>query len=273
MISPTEPPRRLATFVPTTRSHVRARRPHDEPVLLGRSRLAPERQRRGEVEHAGELLIAAVTSRSSAQTAPDSPHVAIDVANSRPGETIALPECDRRAAGAVRPSNTAESGRMRQRPAFAAPQIRASTITSCVGTDRIEGRCDLDHRAFAWPGGAVISSLPPHALLQLSRAAAGSTLVSVDARRLGVRKDGRLSTTDRVREPIHHCDILGASSNSSAAAVALRRAAGRPTQKGDDEASGPSDRSNAPGVTSFRRRGRAAPDRNGALIVATPRAC
>ena len=32
---------------------------------------------------------------------------------------------------------------------------------------RIEGRCDLDHRAVAWPGGAVISSLPVHALLQL----------------------------------------------------------------------------------------------------------
>jgi hypothetical protein len=31
---------------------------------------------------------------------------------------------------------------------------------SCVGTHRIVGRRDPDHRAVAWPGGAVISSLP-----------------------------------------------------------------------------------------------------------------
>jgi hypothetical protein len=46
-------------------------------------------------------------------------------------------------------------------------RFRASTIPSCVGTDGIDGRRDLDHRAVAWPGGAVISSLPAHALPQL----------------------------------------------------------------------------------------------------------
>ena len=54
-----------------------------------------------------------------------------------------------------------------KRPAFAAPPIRASTITSCVHTGRVEGRCDLGHRAVAWPGEAVISSLTAHALLQI----------------------------------------------------------------------------------------------------------
>ena len=46
-------------------------------------------------------------------------------------------------------------------------RFRASTIPSCVGTDGIDGRRDLDHRAVAWPGGVVISSLPAHALPQL----------------------------------------------------------------------------------------------------------
>ena len=46
-------------------------------------------------------------------------------------------------------------------------RFRASTITCCVGTDGIDGRRDLDHRAVAWPGGAVISSLPAHARPQL----------------------------------------------------------------------------------------------------------
>ena len=40
-------------------------------------------------------------------------------------------------------------------------------VTSCVGTDRTEGRRDLDHRTVARPGAAVISSLPGHALPQL----------------------------------------------------------------------------------------------------------
>ena len=33
-------------------------------------------------------------------------------------------------------------------------RFRASTITSCVGMDRTEGRRDLEHWAVAWPGGA-----------------------------------------------------------------------------------------------------------------------
>lgn len=47
--------------------------------------------------------------------------------------------------------------------------FRASTITFCVGTDGCEGSGDLDHRAVAWPGGAVISWLSAHALLQVVR--------------------------------------------------------------------------------------------------------
>ena len=43
-------------------------------------------------------------------------------------------------------------------------RFRAGTITSCVGTDGTDGRRDLDHPAIAWPGGAVIASLPAHAL-------------------------------------------------------------------------------------------------------------
>jgi hypothetical protein len=37
----------------------------------------------------------------------------------------------------------------------------------CVRTDRVEGRCDLGHRAVAWPGEAVISSLSANGLLQI----------------------------------------------------------------------------------------------------------
>jgi hypothetical protein len=55
------------------------------------------------------------------------------------------------------------------RLAFAGPPIPSKHDWSCVGNHRIEGRCDLDHRAVARPGGAVISSLPRHALLQLVR--------------------------------------------------------------------------------------------------------
>jgi hypothetical protein len=50
-------------------------------------------------------------------------------------------------------------------PALLGARLRASTITSCVGTGRTEGRCDLDHPVVAWPGVAVISSLPAPALL------------------------------------------------------------------------------------------------------------
>ena len=38
---------------------------------------------------------------------------------------------------------------------------------SCVGTERIQSCCDLDHPAVAWPGGAIVSWLPAHALLQI----------------------------------------------------------------------------------------------------------
>ena len=54
-------------------------------------------------------------------------------------------------------------------------RFRAGTITSCVGTDGTDGRRDLDHPAIAWPGGAVIASLPAHALPQL--ASAGEEIV------------------------------------------------------------------------------------------------
>ena len=50
-----------------------------------------------------------------------------------------------------------------------AADCQQSTITSCVGMERTEGRRDLDHRAVAWPGVAVISSLPAHALLPFVR--------------------------------------------------------------------------------------------------------
>ena len=52
---------------------------------------------------------------------------------------------------------------------FAGRRFRASPITSCVGTDVPTAARDLDHRAVAWPEGAVISSLPAHALPQLVR--------------------------------------------------------------------------------------------------------
>ena len=42
-------------------------------------------------------------------------------------------------------------------------------IRSCVRTDRVEGRCDVGHRAVAWLGEAVISSLTAHALLKIVR--------------------------------------------------------------------------------------------------------
>ena len=54
-------------------------------------------------------------------------------------------------------------------PGLLGGRFRASTITCCMGTGRAEGRCDLDHAAVAWPGVAVISSLPAHALLPIVR--------------------------------------------------------------------------------------------------------
>src|SRR5947208_16943233 len=61
-------------------------------------------------------------------------------------------------------------------PAFAGAPIRASTITSCVHTHRVEGRCDLSHRAVAWPGEAGVSSLTGHGLLPNRPPAGGSVL-------------------------------------------------------------------------------------------------
>ena len=52
-------------------------------------------------------------------------------------------------------------------PSLLGGRLPASTITSCVGMERTEGSRDVDHRAVAWPGGAVISLLPAHALLPL----------------------------------------------------------------------------------------------------------
>jgi hypothetical protein len=46
-------------------------------------------------------------------------------------------------------------------------RFRASTIMSCAGMNGTDGRRYLDHRAVAWPEGAVISSLPARALPQL----------------------------------------------------------------------------------------------------------
>ena len=52
-------------------------------------------------------------------------------------------------------------------PGLLGGRFRASTITCCMGTGRTEGRCDLDHTVVAWPGVALISSLPAHALLPI----------------------------------------------------------------------------------------------------------
>jgi hypothetical protein len=41
----------------------------------------------------------------------------------------------------------------------------------CVGTDGTDGRRDFDHRAVAWPGGAVISTLPAWFLVQAAASA------------------------------------------------------------------------------------------------------
>ena len=54
-------------------------------------------------------------------------------------------------------------------PGLLGGRFRASTITCCMGTGHTERRCDLDHAAVAWPRGAVISSLPAHALLPIVR--------------------------------------------------------------------------------------------------------
>ena len=61
----------------------------------------------------------------------------------------------------------ARSGRLRQRPAFAGPPIPSKHDHILRRHSRIQSRCDIDDRAVAWPGGAVISSLPARALLQL----------------------------------------------------------------------------------------------------------
>ena len=52
-------------------------------------------------------------------------------------------------------------------PSWLGGRLRARTTTSCVGMDRIEGGRDLDHRAVAWFGLAVISSLPARSLLPI----------------------------------------------------------------------------------------------------------
>jgi hypothetical protein len=77
-------------------------------------------------------------------------------------------------------------------PSLLGGRLRASTITSCVGMDRIEGGRDLDHRAVAWPGLAVISSLPAPSLLPIVQ-----TSDAVRAGRgAGVRGDAAVSVVD-----------------------------------------------------------------------------
>ena len=83
--------------------------------------------------------------------------------------TIALRQCDRRAGGAVRGRRTAELGDCDSAPGLLGGRFRASTITFCVGVHRAEVRRDLGHAVVAWPGVAVISSLPAHALLPIVR--------------------------------------------------------------------------------------------------------
>ena len=51
-------------------------------------------------------------------------------------------------------------------------RFRASTITYAWSRAVPRDRCDLDHTVVAWPGVAVISSLPAHALLLSSGASA-----------------------------------------------------------------------------------------------------
>ena len=66
-------------------------------------------------------------------------------------------------------------------PSWLGGRLRASTITSCVGMDRIEGGSDFDHRAVAWACLAVISSLPARSLLPIVRC------TSADLGRPGLR--------------------------------------------------------------------------------------
>jgi hypothetical protein len=71
-------------------------------------------------------------------------------------------------------------------------RFRASTITSCVRHRPDRDRRDLDHRAVAWPGGAVISSLPAQALLQLVQGAVGvSSNRASTRRRRAVARSGK----------------------------------------------------------------------------------
>ncbi len=59
------------------------------------------------------------------------------------------------------------SGDCDSAPGVLGGRFRASTITCCVGTAVPRDRCDLDHSVVAWPGVAVIPSLPAHALFPI----------------------------------------------------------------------------------------------------------
>ena len=60
-------------------------------------------------------------------------------------------------------------------PGLLGGRFRASTITCCVAKGRTGGRRDLDHPVVAWPGVAVISSLPARALLPIVRSSIDSS--------------------------------------------------------------------------------------------------
>ena len=84
-------------------------------------------------------------------------------------------------AGAATPVLTAllVLGDCDSAPGLLGGRFRASTITCCVGTGRTEGRLRPRHPVVAWPGVAVISSVPAHALLPIVQSA---TLASRRAR-------------------------------------------------------------------------------------------
>ena len=99
-----------------------------------------------------------------------------------PGGAVGRPRCCSRGKGIARPEQPREpkqSWRAQAKPAWMwaippAPRVcwtahsEQPPSESCVGKERIQGRCDLDHPAVAWSGGAVISSPATHTLLQLA---------------------------------------------------------------------------------------------------------
>ena len=72
-------------------------------------------------------------------------------------------------------------GRLRRRPELAGRPTPSKHNHVLRGMDRIEGGRDFDHRAVAWAGLAVISSLPARSLLPIVRC------TSADLGRPGLR--------------------------------------------------------------------------------------